>query len=251
MSSTVKETKEAEDEVIDETTGAEDKKDEKWSKEKQRADQIEASFRKVSAERDEILSQLAARDDEIASLKSKMEEIAEAQDVSVEELLDPDLVDAKTIKAVSKMAKQIREQEASIKKLSKLADGFQLKEKQNTIQAEKEKTIEKILKPLDDEFGAKFRNPARKLADKLVDEGSEKQPQDVIEAMTYMRKCYIAVKDEAEKKEKEKEKKPVRTDSGSSSVSYDDSLPKAGSRKEILAEIRKKGLNLFGKAQQI
>jgi len=228
------------EEIKDDTA----EQDEKWSKEKQRADQAEANYKKLVAEKDEIYSKLSQKDEKLAKLEQRLEDLAESQEVPVEDLLDPDLVDAKTIKTVSKMAKQIREQRKSIDKLTKLANDFQDKARKQDAKSEKEKTIEKILKPLDKEFGAKFRNSARKLADSLVDEGKEKQPKDVIEAMTLMRQCYRTVKAEAEEKEK---KKVVQTDSGSSSVGFGDSIPKSGGRKEILAEMRKKGLNLFGK----
>ena len=228
-----------------EKTEPEQKEDEKWSKEKQRADQAEANYKKLVTERDEIFSQLSTRDEKITALEQKMADLAEAKEVPIEDLLDPDLVDAKTIKTVSKMAKQIRDQEKSIKKLTDLADGFQKKAKDDKVKTEKDKTIEKILKPLDEEFGAKFRNSSKKLADSLVDEGKERQPQDVIEAMALMRKCYKIKQKEAEDK-----KETVQTDSGSSSVSFDDSLKdkKTGGRREILAEMHK-GLNLFGKSK--
>lgn len=223
----------------------EQKEDEKWSKEKQRADQAEASYRKLSVERDDVYSQLTERDDKITSLEKKMADLAESKDIPVEDLLDPDLVDPKTIKTVSSMARQIKEQKKAIDKLTKLADDFQKQSKDRDAKTAREETIEKILKPLDEEFGAKFRNQARKLADKLVDEGKEKQPADVIDAMIYMRKCYKTVVKEAE--EKEAKKKPVQTDSGSATVAFDGIAPKSGSRREILADIKKKGLTLFGK----
>ena len=220
--------------------------DEKWSKEKQRADQAEANYRKLVAERDGIAAGVSERDGKIAALEQKIADLAEAKDVPVEDLLDPDLVDAKTIKTVSKMANQIREQQKKIEKLAKLADSFQEKAKKQDAKTQKEKIIEKLLKPLDEEFGAKYRNKAKKLADSLVDEGKEQQPGDIIEANTLMRKCYLQVKKEAE--EKVEKKKPVQTDNGSSSFTLDESIPKQGSRNEILAGMRKKGLALFGKS---
>jgi len=221
------------------------KVDEKWSQEKQRADQAEANLRKASTEKDELVKSVSAGNEKMAKLEQKLADLAEAQDVPVEDLLDPDLVDAKTIKTVSKMAKQIREQATSIKDLKKLADGFQETSKRREAKSEKDKTIEKILIPLDKEFGAKFRNAARKRADALVDEGKEKQPKDVIEAMTLMRDCYKFVVSEAEKKKEEKKTTPA--DSGTGSFQLDASIPKSGSRKEILASMKKQGLNLFGK----
>jgi len=223
----------------------EEKVDEKWSQEKQRADQAEANFRKAAKEKDEIALSLSERDTKLASLEQKLADLAEAQEVPVEDLLDPDLVDAKTIKTVSVMAKQIRDQKKAIDKLTSLADSFREKSKTQEIKSEKEKTIEKILNPLDKEFGAKFRNAARKMADSLVDEGKESQPKDVIEAMTLMRQCYVKVKSEADAKT---EKKVTQTDNGSSSFSMDASIPKSGTRRDIMTQMKKKGLNLFGKS---
>ena len=235
------------EEQVVETT-VDDNKDaeqsEKWSKEKQRADQIEANYNKLVKERDAISSQLSQRDIKLATLEQRLEELASSQEVPVEDLLDPDLVDAKTIKTVSKMSKEIREQKKAIDKLTKLADTFKEKSQKEEALSEKEKTIEKILKSCDKRFGAKFRNSARKLADSLVDEGKEKQPQDIIEAMDLMESCYERVLKEAE--EKEKKKVVLQTDSGSPSVVLDSSVPKAGSRRDILAGMRKSGLKLFG-----
>lgn len=222
----------------------EDKTDEKWSQEKQRADQAEANFRKSSTEKDELVLAISDRDEKLTKLEQRITDLAESKDIPDEDLLDPDLVDAKTIKTVSKMNRQIRDQEKAIEKLKKLADDFQEKTKKQEVKSEKEKTIERILKPLDKEFGAKFRNAARKMADDLVDGGKEKQPQDIIEAMTLMRQCYSAVvKTETDKTE---EKKKVQTDSGSGSLSLDSAELKKGSRMEVLADIKKKGLSLFG-----
>jgi len=130
--------------------------DEKWSQEKQRADQAEANYRKLVQDKEAVEAALSERDTKLESLEQKLADLAESQDVPIEDLLDPDLVDAKTIKTVSKMAKQIRDQKKSIDKLTKLADDFQQKSKQSEVKSEKEKTIEKILKPLDKEFGANF-----------------------------------------------------------------------------------------------
>ncbi len=221
----------------------EEKVDEKWSQEKQRADQAEANFKKASTEKDDLMLAISERDEKLGKLEQRIADLAESQDVPIEDLLDPDLVDAKTIKTVGKMAKEIRDQKKAIDKLTKLAEGFKEKAAKDDAKSEKDKTIERILKPLDKEFGAKFRNSARKRADKLVDDGTEKQPKDVIEAMTLMRACYMFVKDEAEKKET---KTKTQTDSGTSSLSLDSPEVKKGSRLEVLADIKKKGLSLFG-----
>ena len=85
----------------------EEKVDEKWSQEKQRADQEHANFVKASGERDAMQTALTESADKIAALDQKLADLAEAQDVPIEDLLDPDLTDAKTIKAVSKLAKEV------------------------------------------------------------------------------------------------------------------------------------------------
>jgi len=223
-----------------------EKDDEKWSKEKQRADQAEASSRLKVQENEQLTAQLSEAGDNMAKLEQKLADLAESQDVPVEDLLDPDLVDAKTIKTVSKLAKQNRDMQKKIDKLTKLADDFQSKEQTKKAKSEKDKTIDEILKVCDEEFGAKFRNSAKKMADALVDDGKEPQPKTIMAAYRLMRKCYAEVKAKAEKKETEK-KKPVQTDSGVSSFSLDASVPKKGTLKEVMAGIRKTGLGSFGR----
>jgi len=218
--------------------------DEKWSKEKQRADQAESNFRKKNTENEQLTAQLTESGEKYVALEQKLADLAESKDVPVEDLLDPDLVDAKTIKTVSKMMGRIKKLEQSNEKLQKTADGYQEKEEKKRAKTEKDKTIDEILGMCDEEFGAKYRKPAKKMADKLVDDGTESQPKTIVSALKLMRKCYVEVKAKAEKKEEKK----VQTDNGTSSFSLDASVPKTGSRRDILASMRKTGLNLFGKS---
>jgi hypothetical protein len=111
------------------------------------------------------------------------------------------------------------------------------------------KTIEKILKPLDEEFGSKYRTAAKKMADKLVDNGDEQQPADAYEASLLMRKCYRRVVDG--EKVPTKEKKSPTTDSGSGggvSIRTSDSIG-TGRLEDILAKVKKSGglKSLLGK----
>ena len=76
------------DKVTKEVAAKEADKEDKWSKEKQRADQSEANYKKIANEKNEIISQLSERDNKITELERRMEELTDAKDVSVEELLD-------------------------------------------------------------------------------------------------------------------------------------------------------------------
>lgn len=221
--------------------------DEKWSQAQQKADQAEANYRKKAEENSDLLVQLSAKDEKLAALEKRVADIADSQEIPIEDLLDPDLVDAKTIKTVSKLAKESRAQKKELDKLKKLAEGIKAKEQENKAASEKDKTVNEILASCDKEFGAKFRNAAKKMADALVDDGNEPQPKTIVKAMDLLRRCYREVKAKAEEKGVEKKAK-VQTDNGKSSFAVDASVPKAGSRTEILASMRKTGLNLLGKS---
>ena len=94
----------------------------------------------------------------------------------------------------------------------------------------REATIERICKPLDDEFGAKHRAAAIKLGEKWIADGVVTQPKDAIDAAHLTRKCYMEVSKKTET--------PSFTDTGKSSKTIPAKTGKPGTHEEVMADLR-------------
>jgi exonuclease VII large subunit len=224
------------DELKKESVDTETKEPEKkeWDKEKQLIDQYEASIRKVTEEKSTLDNQVKEATSKIEQLESQLKAKAEAESVKIENL-DDALVDP----AVTKSLKGLQEQLAkATEKLSLLEHKQTKQEQERQIAIQKEQTIERILKPLDEEFGAKYRNDAVKLSDKWLEDGKYKKPTDALDAALILRKAYVEVTKEAISKKPLK----VPSDNGTGSiVHYDDEIG-TGDRATILERIRKRGI---------
>lgn len=214
----------------------EDKKPE-WDKERQRADQAEANLNKVNAklaESDVTAQQTAG---EIKTLKEEIEQINAAKNLNLSKI-DPDKADtpelaaeqAKLIQAVEEQAKEI----ASLKQSAVDIKGSLEKTERGKLQDAK---IEKILKPLDEEFGPQFRNEAKRLAEKeITDRGFS--PEDSLECHQILRKRYVQLKKE---EEDGKKKEPTIGDDGHGSISTPGEGIVEGRLSDVMAQVRKKG----------
>lgn len=224
----------------DQTTKTDDKTidDEKWDKERQRADQAEAELGKATTERDDLSDELAETHTEIEGLKSQIAEIeAKSEKPDDFKTLDSELVDPavahnlKTLQdKLAKTEKQLTDQQAKI-------DTYEKQEAEKQKIQQHEETVEQILSLCDDDYGAKYRNAAIKLADEIT--AKEKRPKDFIAGLKLMKKCYKQVKEAEDKKTSDK---TVPTDSGGGDVPFDDTKLKTGSRQEVLADMQKRGL---------
>jgi len=212
----------------------------KWDKFQQQLDQERANTRKLSQDREQLSMKLGEMSATVETLKRAIAD-SKVQTQEVKDL-DPNSADIPELTKHNNMLRQqLRETQESVRKLSGLATEFQNREQQRSMEDMRAKTIEKILKPLDEEFGAKYRSTAKKLADKLVDSGEEQQPADAYEASLLMRKCYKRVIDG--EKVPTKEKKSPTTDSGSGggvSIRASDSIG-TGRLEDILAKAKKAG----------
>ncbi len=200
----------------------------------------------------ELLNQsIRATLDDNASLKASLADtqkklndieqslkVSRTQQVEIEELdpLKADVPDV--IKQNRQMADRIRAYEGRIASLEKLATNFQQTEQMREAERRKQETIERILTPLDEKFGAKFRNEAKKMADDLVDSGKEPQPNTELAAYLLMEKCYAQVKEKSEKTGKKTS--PVPADNGFGGVPFKEDTAKEGTLQEVLSEMRKR-----------
>ena len=203
----------------------------KWDTEKQRVEQAEANYKKAIAEKEAVAEQFTLQQQKITELTEQI--AAKKEDTPYPEI-DPDLTDRNVIKSIQQMRAELKTAKEELGELKAVATTYKATEEQRQAQAYQDRLIEKMCKPLDEEYGAKHRNSAKALADKLVNEGREKKPEDAIDAMYLMRKCYQTVS----KKPAEKDDS-VRTDSGSGGVSPPSGPKVAGTNQEIFADMRK------------
>jgi hypothetical protein len=106
------------------------------------------------------------------------------------------------------------------------------------IEKQRSAIIDKVCKPLDEKYGAKYRSAAKQLGDQWVEEGIEPAPQDALDARDLMTKAYEHVVTQGKSKTPSKPKGPPQ-DSGAASTVFGD-LPTEGTRQEVLAAMRKK-----------
>jgi chromosome segregation ATPase len=208
--------------------------DEKWDEMRQQVDQAQSVATKAREEAETLSAAYTEAQAEIEKLKAANAERQQAIDDKKSELdqMDPDLVDNSVRRNIEKMEKRLEQSEKRAEKLELKARAYEEAETKRSEEARKAEVREKILTPLDAEFGAKFRNKALKLADDLVDSGKEKQPTDPIDGMILLRKCYQQVSSE-------KKKPSVATDSGASGVSHQPVKRKTGTRDEVFDDMLK------------
>lgn len=207
-----------------------------WDKDKQRADQAEANLRKILEEKEDLDGRLNAQAEKVAALEKRLQQQADKVDI---EDLDPNVADIPDVVRVNK--KLIDELKASKEKLAKLETAeaeFRAMMAEQQAEKTKQQRIEKILKPLDEEFGAKYRNAAYKLANEAVAKG-EPAPSDHIDGYLFMRKFYKQAID-AEKKSTESAEESVSLDTGGGGFFYGGSDVKEGSLNEVVADVKKK-----------
>lgn len=210
----------------------EEKKDFKseWDTARQEKEQAEANYTKAVAENEAISEELVSSQTKIAELE---EQITAKKDEPSYPDLDDTLTDGNVIKSITQMRAELKEAKQERDELKTYAETHKASEEQRQAQVYEDKLIEKIHKPLDKEFGVKYHNQARALADKLIEEGKEKKPADAIDAMNLMRKCYIEAS-----KEPDKKGDSVRTDSGGGGITSPSGQKKAGTNVEIFADLR-------------
>lgn len=215
----------------DVTTSEEQKEDfeSKWDTARQEKEQAEANYTKAVAENEAVTEQLTSQQTKIAELEQQI--TAKKEDTPYPDI-DPDLTDKNVIKSITQMKAELKTAHDELGVLKKYAEAHRTSEEQRQAQVYQDMLIEKMCRPLDEEFGVKHRNTAKALADKLVEEGREKKPADAIDASILMRKCYIEVSKEPDKTD------PVRTDSGGGGVPPPPGKKKAGTNEEVFADMK-------------
>ncbi|MGI6140062.1 MAG: hypothetical protein ACOYI9_13675 [Candidatus Hydrogenedentales bacterium] len=215
-------------------TTAEEKS--QWDKERQRLDQAEATLKRISQEKMQIESKLPEYESKIAELQSKLDAFVSAKEVDADDL-DPDLVDPSVIKTVKKLKDQISFQQKSHDELLQKVSAYEKSEAEKRMIEMQKRRREEVLGPLDEQFGAKYRAEAIKLAEEKIN-SMPMPPKSDIETYRILEQCY------RQAKQKDEQKQATPTDTGKGGIPLGESDIKPGSRAEVLAQIKKRGLKL-------
>lgn len=207
-----------------------------WDKERQRADQAEANFRKAQAERESIAAKADAASKEVESLKARLDEFAKANDVNLDEI-DTDITDAKVVKALKVMQSKLEAATQRAEKSEKAVSEMLTKEQVKQEEQRHEQVKQELIAEVEAEFPARFRNEALKAANKICEDRGF-APSDRYEAFKILRNCYK----ELASKSAAPTPKPVATDTGKTTITAtpDTGEVKGGSLREVAAQLRKK-----------
>ena len=229
-----------------EGTKPEDKTDKtveqkEWDTKRQEHDQaIAAVTLQAKNARDEADTLATAQQQSQAKIEALEADLAQSkQDAQAKkdelESMDSDTTDKSVINNLQKIEERAARQAEELTALQKKATDYEQRIVRQQTVSDNERAKERVLAPLDEEFGAKFRKAAIKLADDLVDSGKEKAP-DPIAVTQLMRKCYVKVSEDAKEKEKKSE---VPSDSGGGGISHTTAARKTGRMSEVLADMEK------------
>lgn len=204
-----------------------------WDKEKQRADMEHANFLKAKTEKETLAATYEAR---IADLESRIKVNQDKVEISELDPLRADVPDL--VNQNRALIQELKDLKKGYTELKSLATEFQTKEVKREADAKRQATIDKICKPLDKQYGAKYRNKAVKAAEDAVNGGTESQPSDAIDAYFMLEKYYKQLKSEDETKPKED---VIPTDNGAGAFSFMGAEIKEGSLDQVMGQIRKLG----------
>jgi phage-related minor tail protein len=180
---------------------------------RQQAQQNDANARRERQTREEnekaaldTKTQLTQATEKLADLEQKLEQQAQFQK------MDKDIVDPAVASNIEALQKQIETLTGNYNSQQAKITQYEQLETQREQGRQYDQAVESICKPLDDKYGQKYRSEARDLADKAVEDGSEKKPQTTLEAYLLHEKYYKQLS------EKKPSKKSTSTDTGKETV---------------------------------
>jgi len=234
------------DAVVEEKVVEEPKVDTKpeWDKERQRADQAEANYRKSEARVGVADLKTQQLERTVSELQGQMKQIEAVKGLDLTKL-DPNEADVPdVVREYAKMSEALEGAIGKITALEQKATQYENDASNNRQEREKEGVIERICKPLDTKYGVSLRNEARRLAEEEV-EARGFAPKDALECRDMLEKHYIVLSKEASKK---KETVPSDSGRGGSKVSFGDNIT-PGKLTDVMGQIRKEGLSSLVKKQ--
>ena len=180
---------------------------------RQQAQQNDANARRERQAREEnekatneTKTQLSEANQKLQELQEKVEQQSQYQE------MDKGVVDPAVAQNIESLQKQVEELSGKFSEQQAKITEYEQLETQRHQDKQYDEAVEAICKPLDDEYGQKYRSEARELADKAVEAGEEKKPQTTLEAYLLHEKFYKQLS------EKKDVKKATPTDSGKSTV---------------------------------
>ena len=190
------------------------KKDEKDSEYwRQQAQQNDANARRERLAREESEKAVTETKTQLTQLNQKLQELEKkSEQQSQYQEMDTDLVDPAVAKNIESLQKQIQALSGEVSNQQAKIVQYEQNEARREQDRQYNEAVEQICKPLDDRYGQKYRSEARTLADKAVEDGTEKKPQTTLEAYLLHEKFYKTL---SEKKDKTK---TTSTDTGKSTV---------------------------------
>lgn len=246
---TEKDTELKDEKVIDTAITDAEKAEKEFDKDRQRADQAEANFRKAKAEKERLDTELESQRQKAAELQAQIDELKAGKNAEkdvVDQIPDIDPEKA-TVEDYGKAMKQMRTVIAGLtKKLAQVETKGQQSESERQREklaarekADRDKTFEDLCRELDEEFGPGLRNDAiKKMEERVAAEG---EPSNAVKATLIFRKCYAAAKAEAEQgKAKDKSKRIIPTDTGGGGRTRFGSVQiKKGSLDDVVAQFER------------
>jgi uncharacterized protein (DUF3084 family) len=181
-----------------------EKADGQWDKERQRADQAEANFRKAQAEKDKLNAQMEQMQQQYQQQRNQLAEL-NAQSQATKSItdslpdIDPENADIEDIaKAVSASRRIIAEQAKEVAALKAKASQYEqetTRERQQREERERRnQTLNEICTDLEEEFGSGLRNDAIKLMEKMNEE--QGLPSNSAKAVLRLRNCFKKAKED-------------------------------------------------------
>jgi len=183
--------------------------EEKWNQERQELDQNHSVERKQwTSEKGAMQGQLSQAQDNVQSLKSQLDTLKTEREQFKK--LDPESADVPDVIArQERVIQELSDTKNELRTLQARASDIEKFEEARAAETQRKQTIDKICGPLDRDYGVKYRNDAKKMADDLVDSGQEKV-EDKFDAYMLLERCYKKLADG----DKKPSKKGVPTDNG-------------------------------------
>lgn len=219
-----------------------------WDKERQRADQAEANFRKTQQEKITLESKLETTGERIKELEKQLAELTKTEEVNLNEI-DESITDPNVIKAIRSLQSQLKIQEARAQKLEQAKAEIETRMKADRDQINQEQSRSQIIssietklhKRLGVENPVRFRNDAIEMANEIcADRGYS--PGDRYEAAEMLEDCYIEIINAAKsanQKGNSRSSIPTDTGKGSGSAPVSSEQNKPCSLKQAVKELRK------------
>lgn len=218
----------------------------KFDKDRQRADQAEASLRRTSSEKRQLEDALRQSQEQYNDLQRQLEELkaVKGAESEADELIadiDPEnstLEDyAGALKKMGTMVRGLNKKLAEVKTMAERnVSESKAERQQRKEEAAKNETFNRICTRLEKKHGPGLRNRATELFQQRVE--AEGRPDGPAEATLLLDECFASAKDETKKPADKKQKDTVPTDTGGGTYRSpsDRSRVKKGSLDEVASQ---------------